>query len=632
MLSRTLPACLLFAVAGFAAKGPEPPKLRLGDAVIPSRYAIDLTIVPDHDDFKGSAAIEVSVKQPENIIWLNATRLEVQSVAFEQGGRSEAGTVVPGGEQFVGVSFGREISGNGTLRFEYTGKISRNSSAGLFELKDGDRWYVYSQFEPTDARRAFPSFDEPSFKTPYQMTLHVPQHDMALANTPSVGETKDADGMKTVRFAETKPLPSYLVALAVGPFDAVSAGKVGKTPLRVIVPHGRGSEAKFAVEAIPQLLKLLENYFGTPYPYEKLDSVVMPISNFAMENVGLITYGQSLLLSKPENDSYSRKKTCAVVVAHEMSHQWFGDSVTTAWWNDIWLNEAFATWMENKMVAEWKPEWNIDVTQVESRLGAMGIDSLVSSRKIRQPIASNDDIANAFDGITYEKGAAVIEMFEHWIGSDTFRQGVRQYIRQHANGNATTADFEAAISKAAGKNITPAFDSFLDQAGIPLLTASLECGGAHPALKISQKRSLPLGSPGASPQTWQVPVCVKYGADGKAYSECELMTDPRTSIELKHAKACPDWILPNDGEVGYYRVAYEGELLDQLLGKNADKLSTAEKVGVLGDVRALVSSAQISPKQALALVPELRNDSHRQVVESVLSIAELTTSRSVPQD
>ncbi len=624
---------VLLASSCFAAKAPDPPKLRLGDSVVPIRYSIDLKVVPNQDLFEGTAEIDVDVRQPSRTIWLNATKLNIKTARFQSAAANTAtATLVPGGDNFAGLSFPTEVTGKGTLHLAYEGRVSRNSSAGLFQMKDADEWYVYSQFEPTDARRAFPSFDEPSFKVPWQLTLHVRQSDMALSNTPMLSETPESGGMKAVKFAVTKPLPSYLVALAVGPFDAVNAGKVGKTPLRVITPKGRGSEAKYAAEAIPQLLKLLEQYFGAPYPYEKLDSIVMPVSNFAMENVGLITYGQSLLLSKPENDSIARQRSCAIVAAHEMAHQWFGDSVTTSWWNDIWLNEAFATWMETKIVTQWKPDWNMDVQQVDERLGAMAIDSLVSTRKIRQPIVSDDDIANAFDGITYQKGAAVITMFEHWIGADTFRKGVRQYVKQHANGIATTADFEAAIGAAAGRNIAPAFDSFLDQAGVPLVSVSLDCATKEPKLKLAQKRSLPIGSPGSGQQAWQLPICVKYEADGDVYSQCEVLSETQSEISLKRAKSCPTWILANDGEVGYYRVDYGGNLLQQALAEGGRHLTTAERVGVLGDVRALVDSGQMSPQLALALVPQFSGDPAREVVESALGIAGLVKGRGVPDE
>ena len=626
------PVCFLFAsLLLTAARIPEPPKLRLPGDVRPIRYSIDLTVVPDRDTFRGAAEESIDIGAPTSIVWINASALHIEDVSFRSSEGAETHPkVVDGGDSFVGLSFDRPVSGSGVLRLAYEGKISRNSSAGLFQLKEGGQWYVYSQCEPTDARRAFPCFDEPGFKTPWQLTLHVPAGNGAFANTPQMSETKEAAGMKTVRFEDTKPLPSYLVALAVGPFDIVDAGKAGKTPLRVIVPHGKKDEARFAAESIPQLLKLLENYFGIPYPYKKLDSVVMPISDFAMENVGLITYGESLLLSKPENDTIDRQRTCAYVVAHEMAHQWFGDLVTTGWWDDIWLNEAFATWMERKITGEWKPEWNADALKVDSKLGAMRLDSLLTARKIRQPIESDSDIANAFDDITYEKGAAVIQMFEAWIGPEKFRKGVELYLNSHANGNATARDFEAAISSAAGQDIAPAFDTFLNQAGLPEVSVSLDCS-AEPRLRLSQKRYLPIGSKPPERQLWKVPVCVEYESGGQIRRECSLLSDSDAVMPL-YATSCPEWVQPDAAESGYYRVAYQGDLLNNLLTKGRSHLTVAERVGILGDVDALVDSGDVSPKTALALVPEFAKDPAEEVVEQAIGIAGLVKGRSIPDD
>ena len=622
---------LLFLIlsAAFAAPSFEPPKLRLDGSVRPSSYAVDLTIVPDRDTFRGSVDIRLELRAPAEVIWLNAIGLQIQDAAFHtDSGNVLSAKTVPGGDQFLGFAFDRAISGAGTLHVDYQGKISRNSSAGVFQLKEDGEWYVYSQFEPTDARRAFPCFDEPNFKVPWQLALHVPKDDLALSNTPVLSESGEADGMKTVRFKQSPPLPSYLVAFAVGRFDVVDAGHVGPTPVRVIVPKGKSAEAAYAATAIPQLLQLLENYFGIPFPYEKLDSVVMPVSDFAMENAGLITYAESTLLADPAGETIDDKRELAGTCAHEMAHQWFGDLVTTAWWNDTWLNEAFATWLERKIPGEWQPGWHLDVTAVNARVGAMRGDELASAREIRQPIQNNDDIANAFDDITYEKGAAVIEMFEHWIGEAKFRQGVQRYLKQHAWGNATTADFETAMSAAAGMDVAPAFNSFLDQAGVPEVSVALKCG-AQPHLEVSQKRSLPIGSQ-ARPQTWKIPVCVAFEADGSVHRQCNVLSDPKDEIALTGAQTCPAWILPNDGETGYYQVAYEGDLLKKVLSDRGSHLTVAERVGVLGDVDSLASEGQASTEVALGLVPKFSKDPDWHVVQAAANIAALLRGESVP--
>jgi alanyl aminopeptidase len=632
-------ACHRFCQAAFftcslalAAPNLEPPKLRLPDTVQPIHYAVDLTVIPDRDTFQGAVDITVEIRSATPVIWLNASDLQIQEASFHPASGAESkAQVLNGGTDFAGFSFDHPVSGKGILHVAYQGKISRNSSAGLFQLKQADQWYVYSQFEPTDARRAFPCFDEPHLKVPWQLTLHVPKDNLAVSNSPEVSHTGEPGDRKAVKFKESKPLPSYLVALAVGRFDIVDAGKVGKTPLRIITPRGKSANAKFAAESIPQLLKLLENYFGIPYPYEKLDSIAMPISNFAMENAGLITYGETLLLSKPADDSIDRQRECAIVTAHEMAHQWFGDLVTTAWWDDIWLNEAFASWMENKIVAEWKPEWHIDVTEVNDRLFAMKEDSLISTRKIRQPIESNDDIANAFDGITYQKGEAVIQMFETWIGQEKFRKGIHLYLKQHAWGAATAKEFEAAISSAAGRDIAPAFDTFLNQAGVPEVSVSLDCS-AKPAFELSQKRLLPIGSQGSANQSWQIPICVAYESDGEMHRQCELLSDPRSRMVLTSAKTCPEWLEPNAGENGYYQIDYKNGLLAKVLVNQGSHLSVAERVGVLGNVESLMNSGDLSPHEALALVPEFSRDPNREIVAAISEIAGIVKDNATPDE
>jgi len=628
---RIVTGILLASASLAAAPAGGAPGLRLGDSVRPTHYSIELTLEPGKDTFTGVADIDVDVREPRDTVWLNAVALEIRDASI--GGKPAK--TVPGNAQVIGLSTGQPVpAGRTRLHIAYEGHISKNSSAGIFELQEDNRWYVYTQFEPTDARRAFPSFDEPGFKTPWDIALRVPQQLMAVANTPQTRETDAGSGMKLVRFATSRPLPSYLVAVGVGPFDVVDLGKAGRknTPMRIIVPHGKREEAKYAAESIPQLLRLLEDYFGMPYPYAKLDSLVMPIGNFAMENVGLITYSESLLLSKPDRDTINRQRDCAITAAHEMAHQWFGDLVTTAWWDDIWLNEAFATWMESKIAGEWKPEWRMDASDVDDRLGAMRTDSLLTTRKIRQPITSDDDIADAFDDITYQKGAAVIRMFETWLGPAKFRSGVQLYLKQNADGNATVTQFVSAIGKAAGKDVAPAFSAFLDQAGVPVVSMELQCGGDEPQLAVSQKRYLPIGSPGSAAQTWRIPLCVKFEANGKVATQCDLLADPRSTMKLAGARACPAWVMGNQGGNGYYRVAYGRATLERLLTSGVGHLSLAETIGLLGDVSALVDSGDVEAADALPVARRFANAPEHEIVSATKEISALAVSRSVPDD
>jgi alanyl aminopeptidase len=621
------PLTLLAPAAVGAAILAEPPALRLDGNVRPVHYSVDLTIAPDRDTFSGMEDIVLKAAHPVDFFWINASGIDFKTATLN----GVAVRVIPGNANFAGLALASPLSGEAKLHLVYEGKISRTSSAGLFQLKDGNDWYVYSQFEPTDARRAFPCFDEPGYKVPWQLRLHVPADQLAFSNTPVLSERPESGGRKLVVFKETQPLPSYLVALAVGHFDVVDAGRAGKIPLRIITPRGRGGEAAYAKTAIAPLLKILETYFGIPYPYEKLDSVAMPISNFAMENAGLITYGSSDLLSAPANDTLSRQREFSEVAAHEMAHQWFGDLVTTAWWDDIWLNEAFATWMERKAVGKWKPDWHMETSEVNARLHAMSLDSLVSSRQIRQPILSESDIANAFDDITYEKGAAVIRMFERSLGEAKFRKGIQTYLQDHSGGTATAADFTQAIGKATGTDATSAFNTFLDQPGVPVISMALDCT-AKPKLVLSQKRSLPLGSASDAKPMWQVPVCVAYDSNGEVKEGCGMMTDPRMEMGLIEAKGCPAWVLGNNNETGYYRANYQGDLMDHLFRDGVLHMTVAEQAGALGDVRQLVSTGDVSPAAALALVPRFSNHQERQLALAAMELAELVKGRDVPGD
>lgn len=620
----------LFALAllPLLALSQEAPKLRLPGDVRPVRYDLDLNLTPAKDTFDGKVAIDVEIAKPASVIWLNAKGLTIASASVD----GKAAKVVPGGAEFIGLSGGPYAAGRARIEIAYSGPLSKKDSEGLFKQTEGADSYIFTQFEPTSARLAIPCFDEPALKTPWKITLRVPKGNEAFSNTP-VESDKTEGEVRVVRFRESKPLPSYLVAMAAGPFEIIDGGTAGKnkTPLRVITTRGHRNEAKHTLEVTPKVFNALEEYFGIPYPYEKLDQITIPVTVAfgAMENAGLITYQSSMLLIRPQDDTVTRRRGSTGVITHEIAHQWFGNMVTPAWWDDIWLNEAFATWMTRRIEEKEFPDWKAEVQAVNSKTRVMALDSLLSARKIRQPIQNEGDIGSAFDGITYHKGAAVIRMFETYAGPAAFRKGIQHYMRKHAWGAATARDFLAAISEASGKDLTSAFSTFLDRTGVPLLSVSLHCDpGAKPAVSVTQERFLPLGSKGSRGEYWQVPVCFEYESGGKISRTCSVIADPKDTVALTSASACPAWLNANDDGSGYYRVRYEGQAAQKILS-NADKLDLRERVDLLANAAALLSAGKMPASDALSLVTKFKDAPERELVMAILDIAE-RVERSVP--
>ena len=640
MRSHGFRAALIFAAfvlpagARGAAGVAVPPAMRLPAGVAPVRCAVDWTIDPSRDTFDGIVEIDLSIARPTSIIWVNARELDIHDAVLWSGRRRTAARVVPGGDQFVGFAFDSPVAaGRARLRITYTANLQSTTTTGAFHQKLGDDWYAYTQFESIDARRAMPSFDEPSYKIPWRVTLRIPPGDTAVSNTPVASEREEG-GHKVVVFRETKPLPSYLVAVGVGPFEIVDAGRVGKkrVPVRFVVPRGRSKQARYAAGTQKAIMDRLEAYFGTPYPYEKLDHLVIPqtVRFGAMENAGLITWNERLILAAPEEETAFFQITYASIALHETAHQWFGDYVTLAWWDDTWLNESFATWMAEKLLREWKPEWKRDEVQVLNRSDTLDRDTLASSRAIRQPIASIGDIDNAFDDMSYGKGGSVLAMFERWVGQKKFQAGIRRYLAAHAWKNATAKDFLGALDQAATGGVSAAFATFLDQPGFPLVTAGLRCDtGKPPRVWLRQGRLSAAGS-AAPAETWKIPVCVRWGGksgDGRA---CTLLSSAEGEVALPAASACPDWVLANEGEIGYYRVAYASDLQRRLLRGGARELTVAERVGVLADVKALAALGRIPIEEELALIPAFSKDPTRHVVSTLVDIAESIDDRLVP--
>lgn len=623
--------CIFLPIWAALAQPPAAPKLRLPGDARPLAYELDLRIVPGQDEFSGRARIEVEVLRQAPVLWLHAKELSFTAVRVGAG----PAAAQPAANDFVAIRPERPLApGRVAVTIDYRGNISRTLTDGIFQQQDGGDAYVFTKFEPVTARRAFPCFDEPSFKTPWRVTLHDPAALKAFSNTPEERESPEPGGMKAVRFARTRPLPSYLVALAVGPFDTVDVRPIGRkgAPGRIIVPRGRAAEAADSAEATPKAIALLEDYFGIPYPYEKLDQVVVPLTTSwgAMENAGLIAYGQ-FLLAKPGEDTEARQRSRLSAMVHEMSHQWVGDLVTTAWWDDIWLNEGFAVWITSKILDTWRPGWKMRSSEAMSAGAAMSADALVSARKVRQAIEAPGDIANAFDGITYMKGAAILRMFEHWIGAAAFRTGVHDYLERHAWGSATTTDLLDALGRAAGRDIRAAFSSFLDQSGVPLVTADVACGGPAPVLRLQQQRFVPIGSTASADARWSVPVCVHWTDAGAERRACVLLSEPRAEFPLPGANACPAWLFADDNGAGYYRFTHDGPWFDRLLASGADHLRPEEQTALLQNVQALVAGGKFDPTQAFSLARRFSGSADRQIVAASLRIAG-TLSQAVPDD
>ena len=615
---------------------PPQPTLRLPRNFLPTGYAARLELDPAKSGFEGSIQIAGNLGEPSLVIWLNARKLAVHKAVAQRPGQPDITlTATPAGEDFLELRAKDALAaGAWTLAIDYAADFEPLNTTGAFKQTIGDASYVYSQFEAVYARRAFPCFDEPDNKVPWKLTLDVPKQLVAVSNSPETAETPLPGDKKRVEFAPTKPLPSYLVAFGVGPLELVDAGKTRRgTPVRVITLAHRAADGAYAARTSAKLVDYLEDYFGTPYPYDKLDMLAIPITvGFgAMENAGLITYTETLMLFD-QKASKERQLRWISVASHELAHQWFGDLVTMAYWDDIWLNEGFASWMGRKITARFEPAWHDDQAELGTRDSALDNDSLVTARQIRQPIVGQDDIFTAFDRITYDKGASILNMFESYLGADTFQRGVRDHLAARAWGNATSTDFAAAISRAAGKDVGPAFATFLEQVGTPEITATTTCdGGGKATVALAQQRYLPPGS--ATPpatRPWIVPVCVAYDNAGKRAEACTLLDHEVGAVALD-TRTCPRWVMPNVNGRGYYRNVYSAAQIGALRDEAWPQLSWTERRAVFRDVRDAVATGKLPLPLALSMVPKLLTGNDRFTVAPAIGLP-AGLSRMVPAE
>ncbi len=573
------------------------PPGKLSHEVTPIAYRLDLTVDPEKERFSGHVEID-TVAVSRASYFLHGRDLAITSATAKAGGKTFIGHWHQVDDTGVAeLSFDEKLPvGPVTLAFDYDAAFE-NGPSGFFRVKVGDDYYSWTQFESIDGRAAFPSFDEPGFKTPFTVTLRTKPGQMAVSNAPETGKTLE-NGFEVHRFAPTLPLPTYLVAMMVGPFVTVESSvpptpqRDYPLPLRIVSTKQNAGKLKFALDGTKGIIAHLEGYFGQPFPYPKLDQITTPILPGAMENAGADLYGDSIIVMG-ENASTSQKRQFGMVVSHELAHQWFGDLVTPAWWDDIWLNESFANWMGYRIGSEWRPDLNIAAGALNEGFTAMSTDALVAGRPIHQTITRNTQIDEAFDSITYGKGGHVVAMIAAFMGDTKFRDGVRRYMTSHKYGNASSTDFFAAMAQAAGDaRIVPAMQSFTDQQGVPLLSFSR---GAADSWMVTQSRYARLGTD--APAThWGVPMCLRRGAE----RQCSLLESPSTTVTIKGKGP----LVPNAGGAGYYRFELPESDWDALIGQ-ADKLPSGEALATADSLIASYRAGRASADQLAALARKL---------------------------
>jgi puromycin-sensitive aminopeptidase len=597
-------------------------EFRLPHHVRPERYTIHLAPRLDDWTFEGDERVTLDLDRPVRQIELHAVELEIGQAEVVVGRRRLPARVAYRPErETVVLRFAEPLpAGRATLRLEFRGTIG-TGLRGLYRAEAEGRRYAFTQFEATEARRAFPCFDEPAFKARFAMSVTVPADLVAISNGRPVDENPGPTaGTKTVRFAPTPRMSTYLVALAVGALEAteVAAGR-GGVPVRVWTVPGKTALGSFALEAGVASHARLERYFGVKYPYGKLDLLAVPdFEAGAMENSGAIFFRETALLCDPATVSLAAKKRIATVVAHEIAHQWFGNLVTMQWWDDLWLNEAFATWIEFRTIDDWRPAWDIWVDFQQEKAAPFSTDALASTRPIHAPVKSAAQASEMFDAITYEKGAAVLRMLENYLGPQTFRDGVRRYIRAHREGNATANDLFGALEEASGRRVRAIARDWIDQPGFPLLRVAAANGGARPHYRLEQQRffSDPRRTDGDD-QRWRIPVVMRYAAGARPHEQRALLAAPRATVTLE-VPGHPRWLYGNAGESGFFRVLHDPDTFAALMENLYRALDPAERVGLVGNQWALTRAGHIEIDAFLTFLDAFRDETDRSVVESIV--------------
>jgi aminopeptidase N/puromycin-sensitive aminopeptidase len=593
---------------------------RLPKTVLPAHYT--LSLVPDLKaaTFSGVESIDVTLAEPAGKITLNAAEIVFQSVTVTAAGKQQTASVsLDKDKEQATFTFPEKLpAGKASLAIAYTG-ILNNELRGFYLSKTARRNYAVTQFEATDARRAFPCFDEPAFKATYDVSLVIDSGDTAISNSPIETDTPGpAAGKHTLKFLTTPKMSTYLVAFLVGDFQC-SSGDSDGVAIRVCSTPDKVALTPYGVDVAKYMLHYYDTYFGIPYPLKKLDLIALPdFEAGAMENFGAITYRETDLLIDPKIASVGAKKEVALVIAHEMAHQWFGDLVTMHWWDNIWLNEGFATWMENKSVAVMHPEWDIDQTIVAGIDDSLNLDAQPTTRAIRAKADTPDEINQMFDGIAYGKAGSVLSTVENYLGEETFRKGVHNYLATHLYANATAEDFWNAQTATSHKPVDKIMQSLVAQPGAPILTFGTPASGRVP---VAQKRFFL--SPGIQPdpaQKWTVPVCFKQDAGSQS---CQVLTPAESSLGVPSTGL----FFANAGGRGYYRSAYPPSIYAALVSHVETSLIPTERISLLGDEWAQVRANKATVGDYLNLVAAVKADPNNEVLSSALEGVTATLER-----
>jgi puromycin-sensitive aminopeptidase len=582
---------------------------------VPSRYNIQIDSNLDASTFVGQETVEVIVREPSAEIVLNAADLAIRSAVMEDGTRRLAGAIsLDEIAERAYIRFGEPLQpGPWRLSVEFSGVLNdqlRGFYRSTFTDSCGKKTALaVTQFEATDARRAFPCWDEPAFKAIFQLTLVADDGVAAISNTAvaKVGQLPDV-GKRVVTFAPTVRMSTYLLAFVIGPLEPTEAATVNGIPVRVWAVPGKGHLAALALDVAAFSLRFFQEYYGIPYPGDKLDLIAIPDFAFgAMENLGAITFRETALLVDPGSATHAERARVAHVVAHEIAHMWFGDLVTMAWWNGLWLNEAFATFMELLAVDAWQPGWRRWDNFGVSRAAALLTDALRSSRPIEFEVVAPKDAEAMFDVLTYEKGGAVLRMLEQYLGPAIFRAGVRRYLEAHQFANAETTDLWKAMGDASGQPIPEVMDRWVFHPGYPLVMVEAE--GTGETLRFSQLPFRYLGNDGDSAVTWRIPITYRARVQGEDVRGRILLSTREDRVTLP---AAPDWVVANEGGHGFYRVRYGPDLLAALL-RAPGTMMPIERFNLLNDTWAETLAGMLPVTDFLSLTARFKEETDRHV-------------------